>query len=124
MAILKQFIVSCLEITSFKEKFEFANDNQVLSEFDDVMFFQMFEERPIWSKNALRCMVDLSSEQFKYVLPTLAYYCVTGPWRTLWVKLGYDPRKDPKSKMFQTLDFRIRQSMFIWMLLFTVFVYL
>lgn len=35
---------------------------------------------------------------------------VTGPWRSLWVRLGYDPRKMPDSKKYQLLDFRIRCS--------------
>lgn len=35
---------------------------------------------------------------------------VTGPWRSLWVRLGYDPRKTKESKKYQLLDFRIRCS--------------
>ena len=35
---------------------------------------------------------------------------VTGPWRSLWVRLGYDPRKIPEAKKYQVLDFRIRCS--------------
>ncbi|KAE8284854.1 General transcription factor 3C polypeptide 5 [Larimichthys crocea] len=35
---------------------------------------------------------------------------VTGPWRSLWVRLGYDPRKSRESKKYQMLDFRIRCS--------------
>lgn len=74
------------------------------------MLFQLFVDRPVWSKNALKCQVDLSPEQFKVCLPPIAYYFITGPWRSLWVKLGYDPRKDPSAKQYQLLDFRVRQS--------------
>ncbi|KAG9353925.1 hypothetical protein JZ751_012049 [Albula glossodonta] len=49
---------------------------------------RMFERRPIWSRNAL-----------------------TGPWRSLWVRFGYDPRKTPEAKIYQVLDFRIRCGM-------------
>eukprot|EP00061_Rhincodon_typus_P014926 g42313.t1 len=35
---------------------------------------------------------------------------LTGPWRSLWVRFGYDPRKDPKAKIYQVLDFRLRCS--------------
>ncbi|MEQ2261409.1 hypothetical protein XENORESO_009919 [Xenotaenia resolanae] len=35
---------------------------------------------------------------------------VTGPWRSLWVRLSYDPRKNAESKKYQLLDFRIRVS--------------
>ena len=28
--------------------------------------------------------------------------------RNQWIRFGYDPRKDPEAKMFQTLDYRLR----------------
>lgn len=36
---------------------------------------------------------------------------LTGPWRSLWVRFGYDPRKHPEAKIYQVLDFRIRCGM-------------
>lgn len=36
---------------------------------------------------------------------------ITGPWRSLWIRYGYDPRKHPEAKMYQVLDFRIRCGM-------------
>lgn len=69
-----------------------------------------FEKRPIWSKNALRVRLDYKKDKLKYLLPTVSYYFHTGPWRNLWVRLGYDPRKDPKAWIYQTFDFRIRQA--------------
>ncbi|XP_046542986.1 general transcription factor 3C polypeptide 5-like [Haliotis rubra] len=70
----------------------------------------LFEERPIWSKNGIRCNLPLKYHpRLKYVLPLVAYYFCNGPWRTLWVKFGYDPRKDRNAKMYQILDFRLRQ---------------
>ncbi|XP_045702330.1 general transcription factor 3C polypeptide 5 isoform X1 [Phyllostomus hastatus] len=33
---------------------------------------------------------------------------ITGPWRSLWIRFGYDPRKHPEAKIYQVLDFRIR----------------
>uniref|UniRef100_A0A8C6UIN9 General transcription factor IIIC, polypeptide 5 n=1 Tax=Neogobius melanostomus TaxID=47308 RepID=A0A8C6UIN9_9GOBI len=68
------------------------------------------ERRPIWSRNAVKANVDTHPEKLKLLLPLLAYYMVTGPWRSLWVRLGYDPRKSPESKQYQLLDFRIRCS--------------
>lgn len=35
---------------------------------------------------------------------------MTGPWRSLWVRLGFDPRKSREAKKYQMLDFRIRCS--------------
>ncbi|KAM9820490.1 general transcription factor 3C polypeptide 5 [Neosynchiropus ocellatus] len=71
---------------------------------------QMFESRPIWSRNAVKANINIHPEKLKLLLPVVAYYMVTGPWRSLWVRLGYDPRKTTQSKMYQMLDFRIRCS--------------
>ncbi|XP_037548560.1 general transcription factor 3C polypeptide 5 [Nematolebias whitei] len=70
----------------------------------------MFESRPIWSRNALKANLNIHPEKLKLLLPVYAYYMVTGPWRSLWVRLGYDPRKSTESKKYQLLDFRVRCS--------------
>lgn len=36
---------------------------------------------------------------------------ITGPWRSLWIRFGYDPRRHPEAKIYQVLDFRIRCGM-------------
>ncbi|XP_032669040.1 general transcription factor 3C polypeptide 5 isoform X2 [Odontomachus brunneus] len=69
---------------------------------------QLFEERPIWSKNAIMHKTQFTSEQLKILLPSVAYYFMTGPWRIMWVKLGYDPRKDINARKYQTLDYRLK----------------
>ena len=69
---------------------------------------KIFEERPIWSKTALLYVTKFSNEQLKILLPSVAYYFMTGPWRITWVRLGYDPRKDPESRKYQTLDYRLK----------------
>ncbi|XP_038590467.1 LOW QUALITY PROTEIN: general transcription factor 3C polypeptide 5-like [Micropterus salmoides] len=71
---------------------------------------KMFESRPIWSRNAVKANIDIHPGKLKLLLPVFAYYMVTGPWRSLWVRLGYDPRKSTDSKKYQLLDFRIRCS--------------
>uniref|UniRef100_A0A667XZJ5 Ral transcription factor IIIC subunit 5 n=1 Tax=Myripristis murdjan TaxID=586833 RepID=A0A667XZJ5_9TELE len=71
---------------------------------------KMFESRPIWSRNAVKANIDIHPEKLKLLLPVFAYYMVTGPWRSLWVRLGYDPRKNTEAKKYQMLDFRIRCS--------------
>lgn len=73
-----------------------------------ITLFQLFEERPVWSKFALLAVTKFNADQLKYLLPAVAYYFVTGPFRILWVRFGYDPRKDPSSKIYQSIDFRIR----------------
>ncbi|XP_034231129.1 general transcription factor 3C polypeptide 5 [Thrips palmi] len=71
---------------------------------------KLFEERPVWSKYALMCKTKFSNDQLKFLLPSVAFYFVTGPWRVMWVRFGYDPRKDPSSRIYQTLDYRLRRK--------------
>ncbi|KAK2818911.1 hypothetical protein Q5P01_024472 [Channa striata] len=71
---------------------------------------KMFESRPIWSRNAVKANINIHPDKLKLLLPVFAYYMVTGPWRSLWVRFGYDPRQTTESKKFQMLDFRIRCS--------------
>ena len=54
--------------------------------------------------------MDINPEKLKCMLPLVAYYFITGPWRTLWVRFGYDPRKNKEAKIYQLVDYRIRQS--------------
>ncbi|XP_024544941.1 general transcription factor 3C polypeptide 5 isoform X2 [Selaginella moellendorffii] len=71
-----------------------------------------FEERPIWVKTTLvQKLHDQGLEptpsMLKRLLFRLAYNFLYGPFRTLWIKNGYDPRKDPASRKYQMLDFRV-----------------
>lgn len=75
-----------------------------------LLSFKCFAERPVWSKLALMCVTSYQHDQLKYLLPAVAYYFVTGPFRIMWVRFGYDPRKDPSSRIYQTLDYRIRAT--------------
>lgn len=69
---------------------------------------EMFDKRPIMSKMVVAYETQITNEKLKYILPTLAYYFTTGPWRIMWVRFGYDPRKDFESRYYQQLDYRIR----------------
>ncbi|XP_067328088.1 general transcription factor 3C polypeptide 5 isoform X4 [Anolis sagrei] len=72
---------------------------------------KLFEVRPVWSRNAVKANISIHPDKLKFLLPYLAYYMLTGPWRSLWVRFGYDPRKHPEAKVYQVLDFRIRCGM-------------
>lgn len=50
----------------------------------------------------------MSAERLKFIIPTLAYYFTTGPWRNFWVRFGFDPRKDRSAAKYQSLDYRVR----------------
>ncbi|OCT65361.1 general transcription factor 3C polypeptide 5 [Xenopus laevis] len=69
---------------------------------------QLFSNRPIWSRNAIKANISVHPDKLKLLLPIVAYYMLTGPWRSLWVRFSYDPRKNPDAKIYQVLDFRIR----------------
>nr|KAG5712043.1 hypothetical protein BaRGS_020769 [Batillaria attramentaria] len=72
---------------------------------------KLFEIRPIWSKAAMRYHLRDhagADSRLKFILPVVAYFFLSGPWRALWVKYGYDPRKDPSAKKYQIFDFRMR----------------
>lgn len=68
----------------------------------------MFEERPIWPRNGILARTGFTNDHCKHILPAVAYYFVNGPWRTMWVRYGYNPRKEPSSRVYQTLDFRVK----------------
>lgn len=70
----------------------------------------MYEERPIWSQNLLRYHSKIRLNSLKVIMPCVAIYLKNGPWRMLWIKYGYDPRKEPEARIYQTLDFRLRHQ--------------
>ncbi|KAI8372820.1 RNA polymerase III transcription factor IIIC subunit-domain-containing protein, partial [Radiomyces spectabilis] len=71
------------------------------------LFRQLFEERPIWSKNALKHVIPVKDHKFMgRALVSLGYTFANGPWRECWVRYGLDPRKDRKYAIYQILDVR------------------
>lgn len=91
------------------EAVEKASQNPIIDE-KHKEIKELFKHRPIWSKNALQDKMSVSPSLLTLLLPSVAYYFSTGPWRSLWVRIGYDPKLDPHSKQYQVLDFRIRQG--------------
>uniref|UniRef100_A0A8C8EJ85 General transcription factor 3C polypeptide 5 n=1 Tax=Oncorhynchus tshawytscha TaxID=74940 RepID=A0A8C8EJ85_ONCTS len=72
---------------------------------------KMFESRPIWSRNSVKANLDIHPDKLKLLLPIVSYYMLRRcPWRSLWVRFGYDLRKTTEAKKHQVLDFRIRCS--------------
>jgi len=65
---------------------------------------KLFDERPVWPRQSLyeRLQDDgvhVSQNQFKRLLFRAGYYFSTGPFGKFWIRRGYDPRKDPDSRM-------------------------
>ncbi|RDD43415.1 General transcription factor 3C polypeptide 5 [Trichoplax sp. H2] len=102
---LSKTTVTTIQTICIKEAIEFIENSEELQIRDYLQ--ELFKDRPIWSKNALR--VHIKNEwKLKIVLPAVAYHFKSGPWRSLWVKFGYDPRRDPSSKVYQVFDFRMK----------------
>lgn len=72
---------------------------------------KLFEERPIWTRRALKChLSENCREHLKYAIQRVAYGFRGGPWRSTNVKYGVDPRSDPKYRLYQTRYFRLMQT--------------
>ncbi|KAJ8755508.1 hypothetical protein K2173_019306 [Erythroxylum novogranatense] len=78
--------------------------------------FDLFQERPIWPKDSLteRLLnkgLKFSHQMLKRLLLAVAYYFSGGPFLRFWIRKGYDPRKDPESRIYQRIDFRVPPSL-------------
>ncbi|XP_037710294.1 general transcription factor 3C polypeptide 5 [Drosophila subpulchrella] len=85
-------------------KVKYVSDEQL------ALVKKLFDDCPIWTRIALQYESGLTNDKLKCITPSLAFYFSNGPWRTLYVRFGYDPRKDFNSRYYQTFDFRLRFS--------------
>ncbi|KAF6017838.1 GTF3C5 [Bugula neritina] len=69
---------------------------------------ELFKKRPIWTRAALTAITQLHANRLKAFLPCLAYYSISGPWRTMWIRYCYDPKQHPEAKHLQLIDYRYR----------------
>lgn len=69
-----------------------------------------FLRQQVWSKASLCFELNCQAMDIKYILPLIAFHYLNGPFRTMWVKYGYNPHKDTSSKLLQALDFRVKNS--------------
>ena len=53
----------------------------------------------------------MSKESLLMTLHMVVYKFVQGPWRKLYIRYGYDPRKTSESAMYQIIDFKCDVSM-------------
>lgn len=66
----------------------------------------LFQERPIWTRRALLNRLESHLSSFNVVRFCIAYvaYAVrSGPWRDAYIRLGVDPRTDPKYRYYQSI---------------------
>lgn len=69
---------------------------------------ECFKFQKVWSKVALCLYLKCTLSDIKFILPLIAYHCVVGPFRTMWVEYAYNPHLDKSSKPLQVLDFRVK----------------
>ncbi|CAA0819999.1 Transcription factor IIIC- subunit 5 [Striga hermonthica] len=77
---------------------------------------EMFDERPIWTKHSLAEQlldrgISVVNKVLRRLLFIAAYYFSNGPYLRFWIRKGYDPRKDPESRIYQRTDFRVPPSL-------------
>ena len=68
---------------------------------------QAFSIRPAWTMLALGMYLNIPQKVFRFQLPAVGYFTRSGPFRNCWIRLGYDPREDPNSRIFQSMDLKI-----------------
>lgn len=64
----------------------------------------------MWSLNALMAQTKMPRVKLQSVLPSIAYFYQSGPWRNQWLLFGYDPRKDFASRMYQVMMVRLNKK--------------
>ncbi|ROW02778.1 hypothetical protein VSDG_01884 [Cytospora chrysosperma] len=95
--------------------------------FDDVVtaMRMLLNERPVWTRRSIinkltevsfdphdperRLPANLSQQLLKMAIQYAGYQFKGGPWRDALCRYGYDPRKDPESRKYQCLIFRLRR---------------
>ncbi|KAL6192291.1 hypothetical protein ACLB2K_033382 [Fragaria x ananassa] len=73
----------------------------------------LFDERPVWPKDSvterlLNKGFIFSDHMLRRLLSRVAYYFSRGPFLRFWIKKGFDPRKDPDSRIYQKIDYRVK----------------
>ncbi|KAM1201096.1 hypothetical protein FF1_017406 [Malus domestica] len=95
--------------TNWEEYISHGSDQWV----SQMALSQLFDERPIWPKESLTERLldkgfNFSDHILRRLLSRVAYYFSRGPFLRFWIKKGYDPRKDPDSRIYQKIDYRVR----------------
>ncbi|XP_048439763.1 general transcription factor 3C polypeptide 5 isoform X2 [Pyrus x bretschneideri] len=95
--------------TNWEEYISHGSDQWV----SQMALSRLFDERPIWPKESLTERLldkgfNFSDHILRRLLSRVAYYFSRGPFLRFWIKKGYDPRKDPDSRIYQKIDYRVR----------------
>ncbi|KAJ2613153.1 tau 95 subunit of transcription factor TFIIIC [Coemansia sp. RSA 1365] len=70
---------------------------------------EILAETPIVSRNVMDVLMpseECGGLKTIAFMPIYAYLMDSGPWRSCWIRFGYDPRTDPEACKYQILDVR------------------
>ncbi|GJD09859.1 General transcription factor 3C polypeptide 5 [Galdieria sulphuraria] len=100
------------QVPQFPEKQKLEEIRNIPNEVFELLR-TAFELRPIWTRRAIHLHIgNVDLLHIKIGLPILAYsFDGPGPFRTCWIKYGYDPRRDPESRKLQVLECRLNGSL-------------
>ena len=89
------------------------------------LIVELFKERPMWNRIAIAAKTNLDDTMLKLLqsrkvsnrkhaacrilMAKYGFYILSGPWGRLWCKFGYDPRKMPDAKRYQTVMVSFRK---------------
>ena len=86
-----------------------AGYDQMMMDPETKKIKELFMERPIWSRHALIERSGIWAANLKKILPYIAFYWSTGPWKRMWHRLEpvFDPRIEKiLGRRLQTVDIR------------------
>ncbi|KAJ2603237.1 hypothetical protein EV177_006711 [Coemansia sp. RSA 1804] len=69
----------------------------------------ILEKQPVVSRNAMKLLIsrsELDGMLLNVVMATVSYLMESGPWRSCWIRFGYDPRQHEEACKYQILDMR------------------
>ncbi|XP_065917967.1 general transcription factor 3C polypeptide 5-like [Dysidea avara] len=71
---------------------------------------KLFEDCPVWTRNALTFHAGVLFPTYKAALPFIVYCFSNGPWKTAYIRFGYDPREHPEAKLYQVIELRVPRA--------------
>lgn len=102
-------------LRSFKTSAKDEEDTEQLLE----VVQGLFQQKPVWLKQSLEWELTQKGISYpsdftlKKVLACVSYLFKNGPWKFTYVKLGYDPRKNKESLIYQAFNVGIGNRNFL-----------
>ncbi|KAK4055214.1 tau 95 subunit of transcription factor TFIIIC [Microbotryomycetes sp. JL201] len=92
-----------------KEAMRKAFDKEEYS-FQERKLIDLLQDRPVWTRlGLLNQLSEADNRQLrgdKTAINNVTYTFSDGPWATLLIRPGYDPRTDPNARFYQNVAFR------------------